>query len=141
MSNIYYKSEVCEQQFVWLFYQFHFERNYNILKSKSPCILLNKIINFNENETKLKMKNLIHSVWETNLVLQLMKESQIKSKTVMSWTSCKKKEGIFCTANLSEGNIFEICVLSQCIASWIRFQNIHNFTYQKTLLHTLFPCF
>ena len=32
---------------------------------------------------------------------------------------------------------FNICVLSQCIVCWIRFQNIHTITYQKTLLHTL----
>ena len=36
-------------------------------------------------------------------------KSQIKSKTVMSWSPQKKKEGIFI---LSEGNFFNICVLS-----------------------------
>ena len=41
---------------MWLFYYFHFESNY-VLKSKSPCILLNKNINFNKNETELKMEN------------------------------------------------------------------------------------
>ena len=35
---------------------------------------------------------------------------------------------------LSKG---KICVLSQCIVYWIHFQNMHTFTYQKTLLHTL----
>ena len=40
------------------------------------------------------MENPTHSFRETNLVLQLMQESQIKSKTVMSWSSQKKKEGI-----------------------------------------------
>ena len=38
---------------------------------------------------------------------------------------------------LSEESFFKICVLSQYIVYWIRFQNIHTFTYQKTLLHTL----
>ena len=33
---------------------------------------------------------------------------------------------------------FNICVLSQCIVYWIHFENIHTFTYKKTLLHTLF---
>ena len=63
----------------------------------------------------------------------------------MSWSSRKKKEGIFCTVYvfvpfLSEGNFFEICVLSQCILNivyWIHFQNMHTFTYQKALLYTL----
>ena len=33
----------------------------------------------------------------------------------MSWSSKKKKEGIFVPFGLSEGNIFNICVLAQCI--------------------------
>ena len=40
-----------------------------------------------------------------------------------------------------KGNFFNICVLSQCIMYWIKFQNIHTFTYQKTLLYTLFCLF
>ena len=32
---------------VWLFYYFNFERNYDVLKSKILCILLNKNINLN----------------------------------------------------------------------------------------------
>ena len=48
--------EVWEQNCVWLFYYFNFERNYDVLKSKSPCILLNKNINFNKNETESKME-------------------------------------------------------------------------------------
>ena len=39
-----------------------------------------------------------HIVLETNIVLQLIEELQIKSKTAMSWSSGKKKDGIFCTA-------------------------------------------
>ena len=40
-------------------------------------------INFNKNETELKMENPTHSLRETNLV----EGSQIRSKTVMSWSS------------------------------------------------------
>ena len=61
----------------------------------SPCILFNKNINFYKNETESKMGNPTHSFREMNLVLQLIYESQIKSKTVMSWISRKKKEDIF----------------------------------------------
>ena len=43
------------------------------------------------------MENPTHSFREMTLALQLISESQIKSKTVMSWNSRKKKEGIFCT--------------------------------------------
>ena len=82
---------------MWLFYYFNFERNYDVLISKSPCILLNKNINFNKKETGSKLERSTHSFRETNLVLQLIKELQIKSKTVMSWSSREKKEGIFYT--------------------------------------------
>ena len=57
---------------MWLFYYFNFEMNYDVSKSKSPCILLNKNINFKKNETELKMENLTHSFRNTNLVLQLI---------------------------------------------------------------------
>ena len=86
MSNIYlkvtietlqvlvgtYKSDVWEENCVWLFYYFNFKRSYDVLKSKSPCILLNKNINFNKNETESKMENPTYSFRETNLVLQLI---------------------------------------------------------------------
>ena len=36
---------------------FNFGRNFDVLKSKSTSILLNKNTNFNKNKTKLKMKN------------------------------------------------------------------------------------
>ena len=42
-------------------------------------------------------------------------KSQIKSKTVMSWNSRRKKKTFFVPFILSEGNCFKICVLSQCI--------------------------
>ena len=54
----------------------------------SPCILLNKNTNFNKNETESKMKSPRHSFRGTNLVLQLIKESQIKGKSVMGWIKC-----------------------------------------------------
>ena len=38
-----------------------------------------------------------HSFREMNLVLQLIQESHIKSKIVMSWSLQKKKGAIFCT--------------------------------------------
>ena len=58
---------------------------------------------------------------------------QIKSKTMMSWSLRKKKEGIFCLKDI----FFNICVLFQCTVYWIHFQDIHAFTYQKTLLDAL----
>ena len=57
---------------MWLFYYFDFERNYEVLKSKSPFISLNKNINFNKNKTESKMGNSTHGFRETDLVFQLM---------------------------------------------------------------------
>ena len=65
-----YKSDAWEQNCLWLFHYFNFERSYDILKSKSPCSLLNKNINFNEKETESKMENPTDSFRETNLMLQ-----------------------------------------------------------------------
>ena len=48
MSNIYLKVTS---------HYFYFERNYEVLKLKSPCFLLNKNIMFNKNETESKMEN------------------------------------------------------------------------------------
>ena len=42
------------------------------------------------------MENPAHSFREVNHVLQLVKEWEIKSKTVMSWSSRNKKKCIFC---------------------------------------------
>ena len=51
------------------FFNFNFERDYDLLKSKTRCILLNKNINFNENKTESKMENPTHSFKETKLAL------------------------------------------------------------------------
>ena len=98
---------------VWLFYYFYFERNYDVLKSKSPCILLNKNINFNINETESKMENATHSFRQTNHVIKLVQKLGIKSKTVTRWSLQKKKDSICCNVCfLSERSFFNICVLS-----------------------------
>ena len=53
---------------------------------------------------KSKMENPTHSFRETKLVFQLIYESQIKSKTAMSWSSRKKKEEHFlCFMSMHSG--------------------------------------
>ena len=126
------KSQVLEQSCVWLFYYFNFERNYDVSKSNGSCILLNENINFNKSKTETKMENPTHNFRETNPVLQLIKELQILRR---------KERAFFLTFILSEWNFFDICVLSQCIAYWIHFQNIDTFIYQKALIHILFCLF
>ena len=54
-----------------LFYYFSFERNCDILKSKSPCFLLNKNANVGKNEAESKLENLTNAFINPNLVLQL----------------------------------------------------------------------
>ena len=66
--------------------------------------------------------------------------SIMKGLNVKLWwvgARIRRKRTFFVPFILSEGNFFHICVLSQCLIYWIHFQNIHSFTYQKTLLHTL----
>ena len=109
----YCNLKIWQQNCVWLFYCFNFEKNYDVLKSKSLGILLNQNINFNKNETESKMENPSHSFRETNLVLQLIEESESKSRTVMSSKSRKKEEGIFCTVYFVQRNFFKhMCFIS-----------------------------
>ena len=74
--------------------------------SKSLCILLNKNKEFNRNEMESEKENPTHSSY---------KSGKLKSKTVMSWSSQKKKGSFFVPFILSEGNFLKICDLSLCI--------------------------
>ena len=84
------------------------------------------------------MENPTHSFRETNLVLQLMEESRIKCKTVMRWSSRKKKRGHFCTAYFVRRKFCYHFCFTSIMVYWINFQNIYTFTYQETELWTLF---
>ena len=111
-------------------------KNYDVLTSRSLYFVLIEIYKRN---WKWKIS---HSFRETNLVFQLIQELQIKSETVVSWSSRKKNKNIFCTVYFARRNFFfNICVSSPCIVYWINFQNIHTFEYQKAFLHTLFCLF
>ena len=126
---------------MWLFYYFDFKRNYDDIKSKGSCILLNKNINFNKNETDNRKWKITHTVLgRRRLCFSLYKNRKLKVK-LMIWSSRKKIEGIFCTAYFVWRKFFNLCALSQGIVYWIHFQNIHTFTYQKTLLQTPFCLF
>ena len=62
---------VWEANCVRLFYYLNFGKNNEVLKSKSPCFLLNKNIDFNENETRSKIETVTHTFREINAVLEL----------------------------------------------------------------------
>ena len=85
-------------------------KNLEILIQIVPERPIYYYLHFNQNETEWKVENPTHSFRVTNLVLQL-----ILKKTVMSWSSQKKKEGIFCTVCFVRRNFCNICVLFQCI--------------------------
>ena len=57
---------------MWLLHYFYFEKNYDILKSKTLYFLLNKNINFSKNKAELEIKNPTHSFREMSFVLQLL---------------------------------------------------------------------
>ena len=70
-TNVEQNRNVWVQNCAWLFNYFNFERNYDLLKPKRPCILLNNEKAL-KHETESKMENPTHSFIETNLVLQLI---------------------------------------------------------------------
>ena len=81
-----------------------------------------------------------HTVLERRtLCFSSYKKLQIKSKTVMSWSSRKKEHFLYRLLCLKD--FLLTFVLFQCIVYWIHCQNIPTFTYQKKLLHTLFCLF
>ena len=59
----------------------------------------------------------------------------------MSWTCKRKKKAYLVLFILSEENVFNICVLSQCIVNWIHFQGIPTFTYQNITWYTILLVF
>ena len=97
-----------------LFYYFNFETNYDVQKSKSPCIFLNKNINFNKNETENGNRKweISHTVLERQtLCFSSYKNHKLKLK-LMSWSSA-----FFVPFILPKRNFFNICVLSQSMYS------------------------
>ena len=87
------------------------------------------------------MENPKHSFSKTNCVLQLILESQIKSKTVMSWSLRKKrkKRDFFVLFILSEGNICFISMYSVLnkLSEYIYFyiwRNITSFFFVACLI-------
>ena len=68
-------------------------------------------LNFKTYCCKLKIRGL-ESFRETNLVLQFIERSQIRSRTVMSWSSRKKKKRAFFVPFIFPKEIFNICFIS-----------------------------
>ena len=92
------KTDVWEQNFVRRFYHFNFERNYDVLKSKSQCTLLNKNINLIKTKRNRKWK-IPHTVLERqSLCFSSYKNRKLKvkpCKRVDFWYSLFCSKGIF----------------------------------------------
>ena len=69
---------------MWVFIFFSFEQNYDVLKSKSPCFLLNKYMKLNTSETESKMENPMHNLDSSdnldNLCPSSFKNRELKVK-------------------------------------------------------------
>ena len=88
----------------------NFERNYDVSKSKRPCILLNKKINFNKNETELKMEN--PSFLERRTLCFSFSSHRNHKLKVKRWCigAREKKRAFFVLFILSKRKFFKICV-------------------------------
>ena len=106
---------------------------------ESLHFVLHKNISSNKNETESKMENLTRSFREANLVLQLIKSANEK-RNYDKLELAKGKREHFSYSLFCPREVFLTFVLSQYIVYW-NFENIHTFTYQKRLLHTLFCLF
>ena len=125
------KNQTSERKIEWLFNYFNVERNYCVLKSRNLWFSLNKNIKFDKNEKDSKMENPTHGFRDTNPILQLIWESQIKSKTVVSWSSQTKKEGIFCTVYFVRRKFFLTFVFYRNVY-WIKYTfRIHILVHIK----------
>ena len=104
----------------WLFYYFNFERSYDV---------------FPERRRKWKFPHIV--LERRTLCFSSFKNRKLKVNLWWVGARERKKRASFVPFILPEGDFFNICVLSQCIKYLIYFQNLHTFTYQKTLLYTL----
>ena len=134
------KLDVWEQNHVWLFYYFNFERNYGILKVKSPCVLLKKTLIKTKRNRKWKFSYTL--LEKQGMYLSSCKNHELKVTLWWVGASERKISAFFVQSLFCPKEIFSTFVFfTQYIFYWINFQNIHTFTYRKALLHTLFACF
>ena len=92
------------------------------------------------------MENPTHNVREKIKLIKSKK--QIKSKTVMSWSSLKKKEGICCTICLKEILCFILCWFFFCVCVegkfvfYLMYSGLNTLSgYIHTASYTLFCLF
>ena len=83
---------------------------------KESVLFVEISINFNKNETESKMENPTYSSREKKLEFQIIFKNWEFKLNLWWFGTCERKKGkFFVTFILSEGNFFNVCVLSQCI--------------------------
>ena len=96
-SLLQLKNQRSRRKTVWLFYYFYFEKNYDVLKSKSPCFLLNKNINFKKTKLNWKWK-IPHTVLERwTMSISSYKDWELKVKLWCVGARERKKGAFFIT--------------------------------------------
>ena len=103
LTQISFNFKIIFENCVWLFYYFNFESNYDVLKSKKPCILLKKNKNFNKNKMESKMENSTHSF---TLCFSSYKNRKLKVKLWWVEARERRKRTFFVPFVFSEENIF-----------------------------------
>ena len=97
-----------EQNCSWFFYYFSSEKKSDVVKSKSPCFLLNKYINLNKNETESKMENPSHI-----LCFSSCRSRESKEKLWCVAARKRKKSVYSVTFIFSQGIFFQhFCFIS-----------------------------
>ena len=68
--------------------------------------MLNKNVNFNKNETELKMENPTHCFREANLVSAHIRITSLKFKVKLWWVGAREKKGHFLDSLFCPKEIF-----------------------------------
>ena len=85
---------------------------YEVLKSKSPCFMLNKNVNFNKNKTEYKLEDLTYACRDTNLLLQLILELRIKNEIdqleLVKENNVTSLQHVFCILGIFKASLFYV---------------------------------
>ena len=121
---------------VWFSYCFNFERNCDVLKSKSSWFLLNKNINFNKNDGESKMEN------PTQFWRDEPCASKLKVKFWWVVARERKKRAFFVTFILSEGNFFKhLCFMLMYSVLNKLSEYIYSYILKNYTSYTFVACF
>ena len=89
----------------WLLYYFYSERNYDVLKSKSSCFLLNKNITLNKRRQNRNWKICVTLLGRWTMCFSSYKNYELKLKLWWVGARERKKSASFVTFILSKRNL------------------------------------